>query len=217
MTQRSCLSDHPCRRRGHAHEERPAEGAAQDRRPADGRACRARRRRLLAAAISRWWSATAATRCAKRRPACRQGAKSSSRSSGWAPAHAVLAAREAIARGYDDILVMFGDTPLVDAGAACARPGRSSRKAQRSLSWASAPPNPAGYGRLIEKDGETCRDPRGEGLLAPRSARIDFCNGGLMAIDGTHGAGAARCGRQRQRQGRILSHRHRRDRPWRRA
>ena len=30
-------------------------------------------------------------------------------------AHAVLAAREAIARGHDDILVMYGDTPLIDA------------------------------------------------------------------------------------------------------
>ena len=29
--------------------------------------------------------------------------------------HAVLAARAAIARGYDDILVMFGDTPLIEA------------------------------------------------------------------------------------------------------
>jgi len=30
-------------------------------------------------------------------------------------AHAVLAAREAIARGVDDVVVMFGDTPLVQA------------------------------------------------------------------------------------------------------
>lgn len=32
-------------------------------------------------------------------------------------AHAVLAARDAVAKGYDDILVMFGDTPLIDAAA----------------------------------------------------------------------------------------------------
>src|SRR5258708_25945093 len=30
-------------------------------------------------------------------------------------AHAVLAAREAIARGADDLLVVFGDTPLISA------------------------------------------------------------------------------------------------------
>src|SRR3954471_308968 len=29
-------------------------------------------------------------------------------------AHAVLAARQAILGGYDDVLVLFGDTPLVD-------------------------------------------------------------------------------------------------------
>ena len=30
-------------------------------------------------------------------------------------AHAVLAAREAIARGVDDLLIAFGDTPLISA------------------------------------------------------------------------------------------------------
>ena len=30
-------------------------------------------------------------------------------------AHAVLAAREAIARGADDLLIAFGDTPLISA------------------------------------------------------------------------------------------------------
>src|SRR6516165_8910397 len=30
-------------------------------------------------------------------------------------AHAVLAAREAIARGADDLLIVFGDTPLISA------------------------------------------------------------------------------------------------------
>src|SRR4030081_1407222 len=31
-------------------------------------------------------------------------------------AHAVLAARDAMARGADDLLVVFGDTPLISAG-----------------------------------------------------------------------------------------------------
>src|SRR5262245_43854959 len=35
-------------------------------------------------------------------------------------AHAVLAAREAIARGYDDILVAFADTPLVETASLTA-------------------------------------------------------------------------------------------------
>src|ERR1700732_742741 len=31
------------------------------------------------------------------------------------PAHAVLAARDALVRGADDLLVVFGDTPLISA------------------------------------------------------------------------------------------------------
>ena len=52
-------------------------------------------------------------------------------------AHAVLAAREAIAEGYDDVLVLFADTPLVrpetlSAPARKARPGRG--RGRRSVS-----------------------------------------------------------------------------------
>jgi len=35
-------------------------------------------------------------------------------------AHATLCARSAIARGYDDVLVVFGDTPLVAAASLAA-------------------------------------------------------------------------------------------------
>ncbi len=99
-------------------------------------------------------------------------------------AHAVLAARAAVERGYDDLLVMFGDTPLIEAEPLLA--------ARRKLADGAAvavvgfrPADPAGYGRLIEKDGK---------LVAIREAkdasdderRIGFCNGGLMAISGRH-------------------------------
>ena len=59
----------------------------------------------------------------------------------------------AIARGYDDILVMFGDTPLIE-------PARWLRRAQKLAEGAAVvvigfrTPNPTGYGRLIEKGGE---------------------------------------------------------------
>jgi bifunctional UDP-N-acetylglucosamine pyrophosphorylase/glucosamine-1-phosphate N-acetyltransferase len=97
-------------------------------------------------------------------------------------AHAVLAARQAIARGPDDILVMFSDTPLV-------RPSTLSelRAALRHGATVAVlgfrPANPAGYGRLLT---------RGDELLAIREDRdgsdaekkIDLCNGGLMALAG---------------------------------
>ena len=45
-------------------------------------------------------------------------------------AHAVLAARDAIARGADDLLVVFGDTPLISA-ATLAAAARAAEQAQR--------------------------------------------------------------------------------------
>jgi bifunctional UDP-N-acetylglucosamine pyrophosphorylase/glucosamine-1-phosphate N-acetyltransferase len=97
-------------------------------------------------------------------------------------AHATLAARPAIERGYDDILVVFADTPLL-------RP-ETLLRLRRGLEMGAAvcvlgfhAEDPTGYGRLIEKDGE---------LVAIREHReaskaeleINFCNGGIMAIDG---------------------------------
>lgn len=99
-------------------------------------------------------------------------------------AHAVLTAREAITRGFDDILVMFADTPLV-------RP-QTLRALRAALSGGAAvavlgfkPADPSGYGRLVM---------RGPELLAIREEKdasaeergIAFCNGGLMALAGRH-------------------------------
>jgi len=68
-------------------------------------------------------------------------------------AHAVLAAREAISRGYDDILVMFGDTPLIDAEALnLARLKLAEGAAVAVIGF--RPPLPNGYGRLVEKGGK---------------------------------------------------------------
>ncbi len=102
-------------------------------------------------------------------------------------AHAVLAAREAIAVGHDDVLVMFGDTPLIDAGAL--------KTARQKLAQGAAvvvvgfrTENPTGYGRLIEKDGRLVAI-REEKDCSPQERAITFCNGGLMAIAGKHALG----------------------------
>lgn len=97
-------------------------------------------------------------------------------------AHAVLAAREAIAKGYDDVIVVFGDTPLLNPDdLKAARAKLAEGNAVVVMGFRTD--DPAGYGRLIEKDGR---------LLAIREAKdcsaeelkISFLNGGLMAIDG---------------------------------
>ncbi len=96
--------------------------------------------------------------------------------------HAVLAARAAIARGYDDILVTFGDTPLI------------ARDALRQMRAALAvgadvvvmgfrTERPTGYGRLIEK-GDALTAIREEKDCTDEERRITFCNGGAMAIAG---------------------------------
>src|SRR6476659_8662699 len=63
-------------------------------------------------------------------------------------AHAVLAAREAIARGADDLLVVFGDTPLISAATfARLRAPLEKGAALAVLGFRAA--DPTGYGRLL--------------------------------------------------------------------
>ena len=99
-------------------------------------------------------------------------------------AHAVLAAREKIARGYDDVLVVFGDTPLVQAEALADLRAELAKGAAVVVMGFRAP-DPTGYGRLIEENGAlvAIREER-DASAAERT--IDFCNGGLMAIAGAH-------------------------------
>src|SRR3954464_10270067 len=63
-------------------------------------------------------------------------------------AHAVLAARDAIARGADDLLVAFGDTPLISADTfERLRAPLRNGAALAVLGFRAA--DPAGYGRLL--------------------------------------------------------------------
>jgi len=102
-------------------------------------------------------------------------------------AHAVLAARAAIERGHDDILVMFGDTPLIDPGAlTVARLKLAEGAAVVVIGFRTD--SPTGYGRLIEKGGKLIAI-REEKDASAEERAITFCNGGLMAIAGKHALG----------------------------
>lgn len=97
-------------------------------------------------------------------------------------AHAVLAARDAIATGFDDLLVMFGDTPLIEAPPLIA--ARAQLEAGATVVvMGFRTDNPTGYGRLIEKGGELLAI-REERDCSEEERRIKFCNGGIMAIAG---------------------------------
>jgi bifunctional UDP-N-acetylglucosamine pyrophosphorylase/glucosamine-1-phosphate N-acetyltransferase len=96
--------------------------------------------------------------------------------------HAVLAAKAAIARGADDVLVIFGDTPLI-------RPQTLGRMRDALAKGAAVavlgfrPQDPTGYGRLVLDGGELVAIR--EELDASEAERaIDLCNGGLMAFAG---------------------------------
>jgi bifunctional UDP-N-acetylglucosamine pyrophosphorylase/glucosamine-1-phosphate N-acetyltransferase len=100
-------------------------------------------------------------------------------------AHAVLVARAAIARGYDDLLIVFGDTPLV-----CPETYAKMRKAlgggqNAVVALGFKTKQPAGYGRLILEDGalKAIREDRD---ASEAEQDIEICNAGLMALDGNH-------------------------------
>lgn len=99
-------------------------------------------------------------------------------------AHAVLSAREAIARGYEDILVMFGDTPLVEEDALSrARQALAHGAAVAVMGFRTE--NPSGYGRLIEENGALAAI-REDKDCSEAERKITLCNSGLMAISGKH-------------------------------
>ncbi len=96
--------------------------------------------------------------------------------------NAVLAARDAIAKGYDDLIVMFGDTPLIDS-AALSKARRRLASGADVVVMGFRPSDPTGYGRLIERDGQVMAI-REEREASAEEKKVGFCNGGLMAIRG---------------------------------
>jgi bifunctional UDP-N-acetylglucosamine pyrophosphorylase / glucosamine-1-phosphate N-acetyltransferase len=98
--------------------------------------------------------------------------------------HAVMAAREALA-GFDgDVLIVFGDTPLL-AAASLARllAVRRSEAAPAVVVLGFRPADPGGYGRLV-----TGPDGALQAIVEARDATADLraiglCNSGVMAVD----------------------------------
>ncbi|SFK71747.1 bifunctional UDP-N-acetylglucosamine diphosphorylase/glucosamine-1-phosphate N-acetyltransferase GlmU [Methylocapsa palsarum] len=98
-------------------------------------------------------------------------------------AHAVLAARSAIAAGYDDLLVVFADTPLVKAQTFALLRGVLADGESAVVALGFEAKEPAGYGRLLLQDGvlNAIREDR-DATATERAVRL--CNAGLMAIAG---------------------------------
>jgi bifunctional UDP-N-acetylglucosamine pyrophosphorylase/glucosamine-1-phosphate N-acetyltransferase len=97
-------------------------------------------------------------------------------------AHAVLAAKTALAKGADDILVIFGDTPLVrPATLARLRSALAGGAAVAVLGF--RPSDPTGYGRLIT-NGDELIDIREHADASEAERAITLCNAGLMGFAG---------------------------------
>ena len=97
-------------------------------------------------------------------------------------AHAVLAAREAIARGADDLLVAFGDTPLISGETfERLRAPLKNGAALAVLGFRAA--DPTGYGRLL-LEGDHLLAIREQADASPEERKITLCNAGVMAFDG---------------------------------
>jgi bifunctional UDP-N-acetylglucosamine pyrophosphorylase/glucosamine-1-phosphate N-acetyltransferase len=97
-------------------------------------------------------------------------------------AHAVLAARDALARSADDLIIAFGDTPLLSAAA--FERLRSALKQGAALAVLGfEATDPTGYGRLLVEDGRLVAI-REQADASPAEREVTLCNAGIMAFDG---------------------------------
>jgi bifunctional UDP-N-acetylglucosamine pyrophosphorylase / glucosamine-1-phosphate N-acetyltransferase len=97
-------------------------------------------------------------------------------------AHAVLAARAAIERGTDDLLVAFGDTPLISA-ATFERMRAPLKKGAALTVLGFRAADPTGYGRLLMQ-GDRLVAIREQADASAEERKVTLCNAGLMAFDG---------------------------------
>ncbi|TCR62752.1 UDP-N-acetylglucosamine pyrophosphorylase /glucosamine-1-phosphate N-acetyltransferase [Bosea sp. BK604] len=97
-------------------------------------------------------------------------------------AHAVLAAREALARGYDDVLVAFADTPLLRPETYQAMRAELAKGSQIAALGFEAR-DPTGYGRFVIEGGALKAIVEHKDASEAERA-ITLCNAGLMALEG---------------------------------
>jgi len=99
-------------------------------------------------------------------------------------AHAVLAAREALAEAADDVVVLCGDAPLVTAETLRRVRARLAEGADLVVVGFEAD-DPTGYGRLIV-DGGRLVAIREDRDASPAERMVRLCNAGLLACRGEH-------------------------------
>lgn len=99
--------------------------------------------------------------------------------------HAVMAARDAIADFEGDVLVVYGDTPLISAATLS-----QMLEVRRSLDDPAVvvlgfrPRDPGAYGRLMVDEGGRLQAIVEAKDANPEQLAIPLCNSGVMAVDG---------------------------------
>jgi bifunctional UDP-N-acetylglucosamine pyrophosphorylase/glucosamine-1-phosphate N-acetyltransferase len=97
-------------------------------------------------------------------------------------AHAVLAAREALAEPAEDVLILFADTPLIRPETLqTMRDALAGGADVAVLGFRAA--DPTGYGRLLLRNGQLAAI-REEKDASAEERVVDLCNAGLMAMSG---------------------------------
>jgi bifunctional UDP-N-acetylglucosamine pyrophosphorylase / glucosamine-1-phosphate N-acetyltransferase len=97
-------------------------------------------------------------------------------------AHAVLAAKPAIEQAPDDVLILYGDTPLIRAETLTQLRAPLAGGASVAV-LGFRPADSSGYGRLI-MTGDDLVAIREEADASASERAIGLCNGGMMAVAG---------------------------------
>jgi bifunctional UDP-N-acetylglucosamine pyrophosphorylase / glucosamine-1-phosphate N-acetyltransferase len=99
---------------------------------------------------------------------------------------AARAALEPVLAGLDDIVILFGDAPLLQS-ATIARLLRARRESGAAIALAGMrPADPTPYGRFVlDKDGTVARIVETKDANSDELA-ITLCNGGIMAVAAIH-------------------------------
>ena len=131
-------------------------------------------------------------------------------------ADAVLAARPALVAHDGDVMVLYADTPLIQTETVRRlRSALTGGTGVAVLGFEAA--DPAGYGRLLTDAAGNLTAIREEKDANDAERKVRLCNSGVIGFSLGNLVGVLDAHRQRQRQGRILPHRRRRDRPRRTA
>ena len=112
---------------------------------------------------------------------CVAGAEVFTQTERLGTAHAVLAARPAIAAGCDELIAVFADTPLIRPATFEALRGALATASVAILGFEAR--DPAGYGRLLRDKGELVAIREHKDASEAERA-VTLCNAGLMAIRG---------------------------------